>query len=210
MKEQKEIAFKKPIPEKTPHTIPYTDIEVSLGVPWVSAEIINDFVYHILNRSYSIVNGGYYKPNYVEHELITGNWFIREKKFLGNGNSFAEGKYGLKRYNALYIIEATLNLREIKLFDNGKDYNEADTLAALEKQKSINQEFKRWIWEDEDRRWLVEEAYNRAKTILIENREKLDALATILVEREVIFREDVENIYGKRPWDEEKTDEQQA
>lgn len=161
VKEQKEIAFKKPIPERTPHTIPYTDIEVSLGVPWVSAEIINDFVYHILNRSYSIVNGGYYKPNYVEHELITGNWFIREKKSLGNGNSFAEGKYGLKRYNALYIIEATLNLREIKLFDNGKDYNEADTLAALEKQKSINQEFKRWIWEDEDRRWLVEEAYNK-------------------------------------------------
>ena len=160
VKEQKEIAFKKPIPERTPHTIPYTDIEVSLGVPWVSAEIINDFVYHILNRSYSIVNGGYYKPNYVEHELITGNWFIRDKKYLGNG-SFAEGKYGLKRYNALYIIEATLNLREIKLFDNGKDYNEADTLAALEKQKIINQEFKRWIWEDEDRRWLVEEAYNK-------------------------------------------------
>ena len=161
VKEQKEIAFKKPIPERTQHTIPYTNIEVSLGVPWVSAEIINDFVYHILNRSYSIVNGGYYKPNYVEHELITGNWFIRDKKYLGYGNSFAEGKYGLKRYNALYIIEATLNLREIKLFDNGKDYNEADTLAALEKQKIINQEFKRWIWEDEDRRWLVEEAYNK-------------------------------------------------
>lgn len=159
--EQKKIAFKKPIPERTQHDIPYTDIEVSLGVPWVSAEIINDFVYHILNRSYSIVNGAYYKANYIEHELITGNWFIRDKKHLGNGNSFAEGKYGLKRYNALYIIEATLNLREIKLFDNGKDYNEADTLAALEKQKSINQEFKRWIWEDEDRRWLVEEAYNK-------------------------------------------------
>lgn len=59
-------------------------------------------------------------------------------------------------------------------------------------------------------RSMVEEAYNKAKAILTENREKLDALATILVEREVIFREDVENIYGKRPWDEEKTDEQQA
>jgi cell division protease FtsH len=59
-------------------------------------------------------------------------------------------------------------------------------------------------------RTMVEEAYNKAKTILTENREKLDALATILVEREVIFREDVENIYGKRPWDEEKTEKQQA
>jgi cell division protease FtsH len=59
-------------------------------------------------------------------------------------------------------------------------------------------------------RTMVEEAYDKAKTILTENREKLDALATILVEREVIFREDVENIYGKRPWDEEKTEKQQA
>ena len=59
-------------------------------------------------------------------------------------------------------------------------------------------------------RSMVEEAYSKAKEILTENREKLDALATILVEREVIFREDVENIYGKRPWDEEKADEQQA
>ena len=58
-------------------------------------------------------------------------------------------------------------------------------------------------------RSMVEEAYSKAKEILTENREKLDALATILVEREVIFREDVENIYGKRPWDEEKVDEQQ-
>lgn len=57
---------------------------------------------------------------------------------------------------------------------------------------------------------MVEEAYSKAKEILTENREKLDALATILVEREVIFREDVENIYGKRPWDEQKADEQQA
>lgn len=161
VKEQKEAVFQKRIPERTAHAIPYTDIEVSLGVPWVSKEIINDFVYHILDKSYAFINGGVYRSNYVEHEPITGNWHIRDKKYLGEGNSNAEGTYGLKRYNALYIIEATLNLREIKLFDNGRIYNEADTLAALEKQKRINQEFKRWIWEDEDRRWLVEDAYNK-------------------------------------------------
>lgn len=53
---------------------------------------------------------------------------------------------------------------------------------------------------------LVEEAYAKAKEILSSNREKLDALAQILVEREVIFREDVENIYGPRPWDETPQD----
>lgn len=56
---------------------------------------------------------------------------------------------------------------------------------------------------------MVEEAYAKAKTMLSENKEKLDALANILIEKEVIFREDVENIYGKRPWDIEKADEQQ-
>ena len=73
-------------------------------------------------------------------------------------------KYGLERYNALRIMENTLNLREIKLLDNGTEYNERDTLAAMEKQRLINEEFKRWIWLDEDRRWLVEEAYNNIFT----------------------------------------------
>ena len=46
-------------------------------------------------------------------------------------------------------MENTLNLREIKLLDNGTEYNERDTLAALEKQRLIKEEFKRWIWLDE-------------------------------------------------------------
>ena len=50
---------------------------------------------------------------------------------------------------------------------------------------------------------MIEEAYQRAKNILLQNRDKLDKLATLLVEREVIFREDLEEIYGKRPFDEE-------
>ena len=50
---------------------------------------------------------------------------------------------------------------------------------------------------------MIEEAYQRAKDILLQNRDKLDKLATLLVEREVIFREDLEEIYGKRPFDEE-------
>lgn len=156
---QKEAVYKQPIKERVPHTISYTDIEVSLGVPWVSPEIINDFVFHILDRNYCTFNGGLYQ--YVKYEPTTGSWFIKEKKALGLGNVNAEVKYGLRRYNALWIIEATLNLREIKLYDNGNIYNETDTLAAVEKQRLINEEFKRWIWEDEDRRWLVEDAYNK-------------------------------------------------
>ena len=55
---------------------------------------------------------------------------------------------------------------------------------------------------------MIEDAYQRAKDILLQNRDKLDKLANLLVEREVIFREDLEEIYGKRPFDEEKKNEE--
>jgi ATP-dependent metalloprotease FtsH len=57
---------------------------------------------------------------------------------------------------------------------------------------------------DQEVRKIVESAYERAKTLLAENREKLEKLATLLLEREVIFREDLEEIFGKRPWDKEE------
>lgn len=154
VQEQKEVLFQAPVEERVAHAIPYTDIEVSLGVPWISKEIIGDFVDHILGH-HSGCN------SHIKYEPVTGNWSIQNKQWLASGNTNAEVKYGLKRYNALQIIEATLNLREIKLFDKGSKYNERDTLAALEKQRLINEEFKRWIWLDEDRRWQVEEAYNK-------------------------------------------------
>ena len=53
-------------------------------------------------------------------------------------------------------------------------------------------------------RKIVESAYERAKSILSENRDKLEKLASLLLEREVIFREDLEEIFGKRPWDKEE------
>ena len=91
----------------------------------------------------------------LNHILIAADF----PAYLASLNSKnAMFKYGLERYNALRIMENTLNLREIKLLDNGTECNERDTLAALEKQRLINEEFKRWIWLDEDRRWLVEEA----------------------------------------------------
>lgn len=160
VKEQKETIYKKPVAERTVHAIPYTDIEVSLGVPWISPLIINDFLYHILNKSHLYWPEGNV-INYVDYEEVTGCWHISQKRQLGENNTNAEVKYGLKRYNALFILEATLNLREIKLYDTGNVYNEKDTMAAIEKQKLINEEFKNWMWQDEDRRWMVEDAYNK-------------------------------------------------
>lgn len=160
---KKESVFENKKTERPVHEINYKDIEVSLGAPWISCDIINEFVWQLLELENS--SSSYLRdyltnnPKIVNVEPITGNWFIESKGYVGGGNRLAEEVYGIKRYNALYIIEATLNLREIKLFD-GKDYNEADTLAALEKQRLICDKFKEWIWLDEDRIWEVDEAYN--------------------------------------------------
>lgn len=141
------------------HKIKYTDIEVSLGAPWINKTIISDFVYHLLYNEEQEKSGSALCP-YVSYEPVTGSWFIENKNSLGRGNTNIEVKFGIPRYNALFILEATLNLRQIKLYSTYNKYDEKDTLAALEKQKLIIQEFKEWIWLDEDRRWLVEEAYN--------------------------------------------------
>ena len=163
--ERKHAAVKKVIERRIPHAVSYRDIEASLGAPWISVEIVNDFIYHILGFDDPEIYRRHrdwlsYDPYIVRYEEITGCWFVREKDSFAANNSNALIEYGIKKYNALYIIEATLNLREINLnFSNG-NYDERSTLAALEKQKLIIDEFKTWLWQDEDRIWEVEEAYN--------------------------------------------------
>ena len=154
LREKKGALFvETPKQPRTPHEIPYTDIEVSLGAPWISVSIINDFIGYIMY-------GREGSSSLCKYEPVTGNWYIERKQCYDELTNLTV-KYGTARYNALYIIEASLNLREIKLCDRKGKYDERDTVAALEKQKRIEQEFKDWIWLDEDRRWEVEEAYNK-------------------------------------------------
>ncbi len=155
-----EVYQAKPI-VRAPHDITYQDIEAVPGVPWISADIINDF---ILFLSYG-ENLPKRKYNHVSYEPVTGAWHVRKSlyRYVEQLDGFAEChppvKYGTERYSALHIMDAILNLREIKIFDN-KKYNEKETIAALEKKQIILDTFKEWLWQDEDRRWQVEEAYN--------------------------------------------------
>lgn len=140
-----------------PHKIPCADIQASPGVPWINASIISDFVYYLRTGKEST----YPSLSCVRYEAITGNWFIPDKKsYHNNSVERLEFTYGLPDYNALYIFEALLNLREIKLYDSDGRYSEAKTLAALEKQEKISALFQEWLWSDPDRCWEVEEAYN--------------------------------------------------
>lgn len=147
--EKKETAIQKRIEKRREHAITYRDIEVSLGVPWVSLDIVQDFVrdvFKIKDSKYAVF-----------YESITGHWSCTRCEYI---NKEVQSVYGLPHYNAFRILEATLNLREIKIYD-GTVYNQGETLAALEKQKQIKEAFSSWIWQDEDRRWEIEEKYNR-------------------------------------------------
>ena len=144
--------------ERPKHDITWEEIEVSPGVPWISKAIITEFARYLLTM------GGEIDYNCTRcvranYEPITGNWYV-EYKNLAKDNVNCTVKYGLKEYHALYILEATLNLREIKLYKSDNKYDEESTLAALEKQKLMIDLFKEWVWNDEDRKWEIEEAYN--------------------------------------------------
>lgn len=156
LKKAKEEIISIPL-ERARHAITWEDIEVSLGVPWVSKEIIEDFIYYV---KYGNRLDRQTWRTAVFYEEITGNWQVANK---GEGDSLPRcySEYGTVGYNALWIIEASLNLREIRLYDRVHKYDEGRTMAAIEKQKVIHELFNKWIWEDEDRKWAVEEAYNK-------------------------------------------------
>ncbi|WP_251316457.1 sce7726 family protein [Flintibacter muris] len=142
---------------RTPHDIPYTEIEVSLGVPWVREGIINDFTYFLRTGNEAFAGKDDSARKYVSYEPLTGYWHVEDKQctYRNADKTRVRSTYGLPDYNALYILEAALNLREIRR------ETEEKTVAALEKQEAIEKLFKEWVWQDEDRRWEIEEAYNK-------------------------------------------------
>ena len=140
------------------HEITYEDIEVYPGAPWINKYIISTFAEYLLTMNGE--KNTYYNFVKANYEPITGNWYI-ENKTEARYNVNCTVKYGIHNYNALQILEATLNLREIKLYDSNRIYDEESTLAALEKQKLLIDLFRDWVWKDEDRRWEIEEAYNQ-------------------------------------------------
>lgn len=149
VREQKQAAAQRRTEQRRVHAVSYRDIAVSLGVPWVSVDIIEDFIRDVFKVGVDRFT--------INYEPVTGHWTCTRRAYLSKE---VESIYGLPDYNAFRILEATLNLREIKIYDGGK-YDEARTIAALEKQKKIQDAFAGWVWQDEDRRWEIEEAYAR-------------------------------------------------
>lgn len=156
LRAEKNSVYKKAHVERTPHKIKYTDIEARLGVPWISKDIIEEFVYYIITGK-EAENSTFHL---VEYDDVTANWnIINKNSYIDNLRCTME--FGTEKCSALKIIEVCLNLRPLKVFTDGVE-DKVETTLALEKQTKINDEFKRWIWKSEDRIWEVEEAYNNA------------------------------------------------
>lgn len=151
-------ALKKVIPKD----LSAGEISVRLGATWIPQEDIQQFVMELLTpSSYA---AGKIKVRYT---AINGDWFI-ENKSSDYGNVKADSTYGTKRASAYRIIEDTLNLRDVRIFDYVYDehgnkkavFNHKETTAAQAKQEVIKQAFQDWIWKDPERRNRLVRSYN--------------------------------------------------
>lgn len=139
-----------------------SEISVRLGAAWLPTEVVRDFTFELLRTPY------YQRRNIkVHYSTYTGEWNIAGKS-LDRGNVRSENTFGTERINAYKIIEETLNLRDVRIFDyeyddSGKKVailNTKQTAIAQGKQEQIKQEFADWIWADPNRRERLTTLYN--------------------------------------------------
>ena len=141
-----------------PEPIPAGEIYVTLGSPWVPADIIKDFIEFLLKDRF-----------HVTYEQITGTWEIPSKTSAYSNAVKSRSTYGTKRMPALNIIEKTLNMKTLQVFDKAPSItaasgekriiNKEETVMVQEKQKKIIKKFREWIWEDEQRKKRLETIY---------------------------------------------------
>ncbi len=145
-----------------PQDLTASEISVRLGATWLPPEDVERFVYEILQTPrYAQWN---MKVKYTE---LTGEWTIANKTY-DRTNVVANNTYGTNRINGYRIIEDTLNLKDVRIFDYVEDehgnkkpvLNKKETAIAQGKQEMIKQAFQDWIWKDPERRERLVRIYN--------------------------------------------------
>ena len=145
-----------------PKDLSASEINVRLGATWIPPEDIKDFMFELLQT-----------PNYCQWKMnvrfvhVTGEWYI-EGKSIDKGNVKANSTYGTHLVNAYRILEDTLNLRDVRVYDYVEDeegrkkpiLNKKETAIAQGKQDLIKQEFLNWIWKEPERRQRLTSYYN--------------------------------------------------
>ena len=145
-----------------PTDLTASEISVRLGATWLDTDYVRQFIFETLGTPRSVQWG-----MKVHYSKITGEWRI-EGKSKDRGNVKAISTYGTQRINAYEIIETTLNLKDVRIFDYVYDadgrktavLNKKETAIAQSKQELIKDAFAEWIWKDPDRREAICKTYN--------------------------------------------------
>ena len=154
-----------------PPIVASKDIYVTLGSPWVPADVIDDFIVHLFGEQTYYRSRDRKYLNFilsVTYDELTGMWVIPYKDRYRN-NAAVWSTYGTRELPALEIIEKTLNMKTVSITKEVNDptsktgkkrvIDKEETLIALEKQKLIIKEFRDWIWTDESRKERLEEIF---------------------------------------------------
>lgn len=139
-----------------------SEIAVRLGATWLPEDVVRDFIFYLLTPSWNVQEN--VKVHYME---ATGQWNV-EGKNCDRGNVKSYSTFGTSRVNAYKIIEETLNLKDVRVYDyttddNGNkvaELNKKETAIAQAKQEQIKSAFNEWIWNDPDRRERLSKIYN--------------------------------------------------
>ena len=146
-----------------PKDLEASEIDVRLGATWLSPDIIQKF----MTETFQI-------PYYLRHAVkvryspYTAEWRVEGKTATGRGDIISSETYGTSRANAYKILEETLNLKDVRIYDTIEDaegkpkrvLNKRETMLAQQKQQVIKDAFANWVWQDPQRRIALVKQYN--------------------------------------------------
>ena len=146
-----------------PKDLDASEIEVRLGATWIDPAYIREFMWETFETPF-------YQQRMIDvnYSAFTAEWNIRNKNAVSYSNIAAYMTYGTERANAYKILEDTLNLRDVRIYDTKHDadgrerrvLNSKETTLAQQKQQAIKDAFRDWIWRDPDRRHTLVARYN--------------------------------------------------
>jgi len=146
-----------------PRELEASEIDVRLGATWLDPNIIQKF----MTETFQI-------PYYLRHAVkvryspYTAEWRVEGKTATGRGDIISSETYGTSRANAYKILEETLNLKDVRIYDTIEDaegkpkrvLNKRETMLAQQKQQVIKDAFANWVWQDPQRRIALVRQYN--------------------------------------------------
>ena len=146
-----------------PRELEASEIDIRLGATWLDPDIIQKF----MTETFQI-------PYYLRHAVkvryspYTAEWRVEGKTATGRGDIISSETYGTSRANAYKILEETLNLKDVRIYDTIEDaegkpkrvLNKRETMLAQQKQQVIKDAFANWVWQDPQRRIALVKQYN--------------------------------------------------